>query len=150
MTSKFENGKPGVAWKIETLALGSKSTIIAKNNLSETKISVKNAFDALHYMVGKSFFPARFLQWWWRKKPFHFKKLAIKINVQKRSKYSIFIMHCWANVAFLISPSKQEPAIIFLQYFDWNFAEKNHEVFMHFKVKTKFLISIILNNKNSI
>ena len=41
------------------IVIGSKSTIVAKNNLSETKISVKNAFDALHYMVGKTFFPAR-------------------------------------------------------------------------------------------
>ena len=39
--------------------IGSKSTIVAKNNLSETKISVKNAFDALHYMVGKTFFPCQ-------------------------------------------------------------------------------------------
>ena len=31
-------------------------------------------------------------------KPFHFEKLAIKINVLKRSKYRIFqIMHCWAK-----------------------------------------------------
>ena len=41
------------------ILIGSKSTIVAKNNLSETKISVKNAFDALHYMVGKTFFPCQ-------------------------------------------------------------------------------------------
>ena len=41
------------------IVIGSKSTIVAKNNLSETKISVKNAFDALHYMVGKTFFPCQ-------------------------------------------------------------------------------------------